>query len=78
MDKINFPHFTWPLMQGKQKQYNGLLPLHIPELEWLNHGKTMEEMLHASNAHLEHLFDNHTFCGEWCQCKKQLAEQQDG
>eukprot|EP00957_Ditylum_brightwellii_P058116 4407300-Ditylum_brightwellii.AAC.1 len=38
----------------------------------------MEKMLLVSNAPLEHLFDNHTLCGEWCQRKKQLAEQQDG
>ena len=31
-DKINFPHFQWPLTQdGKKKTDNGLLSLHIPE-----------------------------------------------
>eukprot|EP00957_Ditylum_brightwellii_P169430 12895374-Ditylum_brightwellii.AAC.1 len=35
VEKIIFPHFTWPLTKGKQKQGNGLLLLHIPELEWL-------------------------------------------
>eukprot|EP00957_Ditylum_brightwellii_P170793 12999404-Ditylum_brightwellii.AAC.1 len=43
-----------------------------------NCGKTMEEMLHASNAPLEHLFDNLTLCGEWCERKEQLAEPKDG
>eukprot|EP00957_Ditylum_brightwellii_P177301 13506495-Ditylum_brightwellii.AAC.1 len=38
----------------------------------------MDEMLLASNAPLEQLFNDCTFCGELCQCKKQLAEQQDG
>eukprot|EP00957_Ditylum_brightwellii_P204466 15339398-Ditylum_brightwellii.AAC.1 len=32
---MNVPHFTWALNQGKQKQDNRLLPLHIPEPEWL-------------------------------------------
>eukprot|EP00957_Ditylum_brightwellii_P119932 9152415-Ditylum_brightwellii.AAC.1 len=38
----------------------------------------MKEMLLASNAPLEHLFNNHILCEEWCQRKKQLEEQQDG
>jgi len=33
-------------------------------------GKTDNEMLHASRAVIEHHFDNHTHCGEWCYRKK--------
>eukprot|EP00957_Ditylum_brightwellii_P052935 4013765-Ditylum_brightwellii.AAC.1 len=29
-------------------------------------------MLEASNTPLEHLFDNHVFCGRWCKRKKEL------
>ena len=38
-------------------------------------GKTDEEMLTASKAIIEHHFDNHEFCGEWCNRKKQTGEE---
>eukprot|EP00957_Ditylum_brightwellii_P068776 5220652-Ditylum_brightwellii.AAC.1 len=31
-------------------------------------------MLHASHAPLEHIFDNHYYCGEWCQQRNYLAK----
>ena len=35
-----------------------------------NRHKTKEEFAKAAKAPLEHLFDNHEFCGSWCQRKK--------
>ena len=36
---------------------------------------TDEEIVDAGKAVLEHHFDNHTFCGEWCRRKKQNDEE---
>eukprot|EP00957_Ditylum_brightwellii_P105379 8032999-Ditylum_brightwellii.AAC.3 len=30
-------------------------------------------MFKASNTPLEHLFDDHVFCGSWCKRKKELG-----
>jgi len=43
-----------------------------------NQNKTYEKMLAASNTPLEHLFDNHAFCGSWCKRKKELEMLANG
>jgi len=35
-------------------------------------GKTDEEMLYSSKAVVEHHFDCHDFCGDWCNRKKNM------
>ena len=35
-------------------------------------------MLFASHAPLEHLFNNHYYCGSWCQRKKDLEKMKRG
>ena len=34
-----------------------------------NRNSTMKEFLSAAKAPLEHMFDNHMFCGSWCAAK---------
>eukprot|EP00957_Ditylum_brightwellii_P020302 1532318-Ditylum_brightwellii.AAC.1 len=40
--------------------------------------KTYNEMLLVSNTPLEHLFDNHEFCGAWCKRKRELVQLTNG
>ena len=37
--------------------------------------KSDEEMLNNSKAVIEHHFDNHEHCGDWCHCRNQLEEE---
>ena len=39
---------------------------------------TYKQMSYYSNAPLEHLFDNHTYCGEWGKRKKELEKMKQG
>jgi len=41
------------------------------------HGKTDEAMLTASKAVIEHHFDCHTHCGDWCKRKDQTDEERE-
>jgi hypothetical protein len=34
-------------------------------------------MLEAAKAPVEHLFDNHDFCGAWCKYKTLTSEQKE-
>ena len=43
-----------------------------------NQNKTYKEMFEASNTPLEHLFNNHAFCGSWCKRKKELEMLANG
>jgi hypothetical protein len=35
-----------------------------------NARKTFDELMTASKAVLEHHFNNHEFCGDWCPAKR--------
>jgi hypothetical protein len=40
-----------------------------------NRNKQISEMMRAAKSPLEHLFDEHEFCGEWCKRKLQNKEE---
>ena len=40
-----------------------------------NRKKTLDEMEKASQAPLEHLYDNHEFCGAWCRRRNATIEE---
>ena len=42
-----------------------------------NRGGEIKEMLEAAKAPVEHLFDNHDFCGAWCKRKTLTSEQKE-
>ena len=36
--------------------------------------KSIQEFINGAKAPLEHLFDNHSFCGDWCLSKKAIQD----
>ena len=40
-----------------------------------NKNKEMSEFVSASKAPVHHFFNDHTYCGSWCQAKQALAEK---
>eukprot|EP00957_Ditylum_brightwellii_P171345 13043784-Ditylum_brightwellii.AAC.1 len=86
------PGFVWPCATPKEDcrlgaklQDTGKLPLNAPQPKWLadptyqtkNRGKTIEEMLEAEKAPVDHLLDKHDFSGACCKRKMLTVEQKE-